>query len=249
MSEEYSVKWNDFCANVSKSYGKLRDEDDFCDVTLVSDDQRQISAHKVVLSAASEYFKCVLKANKHPNPLLCLEGISYSEIESVLDYAYHGEVSICQNDLDRFLAIAERFKLEGLSADENNSQAIDLNPVTLVEVKHEVIDEDFNIETENQVIESEDPVSKDEKMKIFVSPNEISNMEELDAKLLQYIDKDGKKWKCNICGKISKDKTAAKEHVEVHCEGLSFSCPEPGCGSKLKSRQVLRSHTLRFHRK
>ena len=188
MSEKYSVKWNDFQVNVSKSYRMLRDEDEFCDVTLVSEDQRQISAHKVVLSAVSEYFKNVLKLNKHPNPLLCLEGISSSEIENVLDYAYHGEVSICQNDLDRFLAIAERFKLEGLIADENNSQSIEVNLGNLVDVKQEVI-------------ESEDQVSTAENMKIIVSPDEFSNMEELDAKILQYMgkdDKDGKKWKCNF---------------------------------------------------
>ena len=31
-----------------------------------------------------------------------------------MDYIYHGELQIYQHDLDRFLGIAERLKLEGL---------------------------------------------------------------------------------------------------------------------------------------
>ena len=77
MSEKFCLKWNDFESNASKSLRNLRKEKDFFDVTLVSDDQKQISAHKVVLSSCSEYFKYILKQNKqHSHPLLCLEGIS-----------------------------------------------------------------------------------------------------------------------------------------------------------------------------
>ena len=96
MSEKFCLKWNDFQTNISKSFSKLRNEDDFFDVTLVSDDQKQISAHKVVLSASCGYFKNILKQNKHPNPLLCLEGISSTELKDILDYIYHGEVNVNQ---------------------------------------------------------------------------------------------------------------------------------------------------------
>ena len=36
--EKFCLKWNDFQANVSKSFKFLRKENDFYDVTLVSDD-------------------------------------------------------------------------------------------------------------------------------------------------------------------------------------------------------------------
>jgi len=119
MNEKFCLKWNDFHSNVAKSFSNLRNEDDFYDVTLVGDDQQQISAHKVVLSASSEYFKNVLKQNKHQHPLLCLEGVNFDEIDNLLNYVYHGEVNINQDDLDRFLSIAQRLKLEGLTTDKN----------------------------------------------------------------------------------------------------------------------------------
>ena len=60
MSEKFNFKWNDFHSNVSKSFSLLRNEEYFHDVTLVGDDHRQISAHKLVLSASSEYFTDII---------------------------------------------------------------------------------------------------------------------------------------------------------------------------------------------
>ena len=116
MSEKFSLKWNDFDANVSKSFGRLRNEDYLHDVTLVGDDYTQISAHKLVLSACSEYFQQAFKrSNKvQSHTLLCLEGLSKQDLDNVLSYMYNGEVNIFQEHLDRFLAVAQRLKLEGL---------------------------------------------------------------------------------------------------------------------------------------
>ena len=121
MSEKFCLKWNDFQTNVTSSFNKLRNEDDFYDVTLVSDDHLQVSAHKLVLSSCREYFKNILKVNKHSHPLLCLEGINSSELNTVLDYIYQGEIQIYQEHLDRFLAIAQRLKLDGLLNTNNEN--------------------------------------------------------------------------------------------------------------------------------
>ena len=242
MSENYSFKWNGFLVNVAKSFRKLREEGDFCDVTLVSNDQRQFSAHKVVLSACSEYFKNILKVNKHPSPLLCLDGISSSDINNVLDYAYHGEVDICQNDLDRFLGIAGRFQLEGLITDENNCQPIDFK-FDVKEMEDQIKEED--IETEDMLSNT---TSDNTKIIVNLEEFDFSNKEELDTKLIEYIEKDGKKWKCKICKKISRNKSHAKEHVEVHCKGLSYPCPHAGCDRKLGSSGGLRAHIFKYHK-
>ena len=124
MTEKFYLKWNDFQTNVSKSFGSLRNENYLHDVTLVGDDHQQISAHKLVLSACSEYFKSIFKNSKYPNqhPVLCLNGISSSDINNILDYIYNGEIQIYQDDLDRFLDIAQRLKLDGLMASEDKRE-------------------------------------------------------------------------------------------------------------------------------
>ena len=105
MSEKFCLKWNDFQTNVTNSFKQLRNSDDFYDVTLVSDDKQQVSAHKIVLASSSEYFKDVLKNNKHSHPLLCLNGVNSQELNFVLDYMYNGEVQIYQENLDGFLEL------------------------------------------------------------------------------------------------------------------------------------------------
>ena len=54
--EKFCLKWNDFKANVSSSFNVLRKEEELFDVTLVSDDEHHIAAHKLILSASSEFF-------------------------------------------------------------------------------------------------------------------------------------------------------------------------------------------------
>ena len=241
MPEKFCLKWNDFHTNVSKTFVNLRNEEDFFDVTLVSDDQKQMSAHKVVLSASSEYFKNILRHNKHPNPLLCLEGISSNELNSILDYVYHGEVKIFQEDLNSFLNIADRLKLQGLISTGDQSEEIKEDNVLAQEVKIDATD--TNMDKPNN---SESALVSSQKT-IVVNTDEFKNVEELDEKILQHLERDvGKKWKCTICNKIMREKTSAKEHVEIHFEGLQFPCSD--CDAMLRSRQTLRNHVFRQHK-
>merc|ERR1739838_41917 len=73
-----------------------------------------VEAHKVVLSACSPMLKQLLWQTQHPHPLLYLGGVSSAELDLVMDYIYKGEVQIYQNRLDRFLEVAQQFRLGGL---------------------------------------------------------------------------------------------------------------------------------------
>merc|ERR1712126_563845 len=115
--EKFSLKWNDFETNISRSFKKLRQEEDFYDVTLVSDDHVHISSHKLVLSSSSDFFKTILRKLSHPNPMIYLTGVNSKELDDVMDYIYNGEVQIVQEDLKKFLEIGKILKLEGLTDD------------------------------------------------------------------------------------------------------------------------------------
>jgi len=121
-SEKFCLKWNDFESNVSFAFRELRDDRDFFDVTLACEEE-QISAHKVILSACSPFFKNLLRKNPHQHPLLYLKGISFKEIQSVLNFMYHGEANIAQDDLNNFLAVAEDLKVKGLTQGNSDSSA------------------------------------------------------------------------------------------------------------------------------
>jgi len=122
-AEKFCLRWNDFESNISVAFRELREDKDFFDVTLACDDD-QIQAHKVILSACSPFFRTILKRNRHEHPLLYLKGVKYTDLMAVLNFMYHGEVNVAQEELNSFLAIAEDLKVKGLtqSKSENNKQ-------------------------------------------------------------------------------------------------------------------------------
>ena len=128
-SEKFCLRWNDFESNISVAFRELREEKDFFDVTLVSDDERQIPAHKLVLSACSDFFKSILRNNSHSNPLLYLSGIHSTNLSLILDYIYQGEVQIYQEHLDSFLEVAQKLKIEGLITATEDTEKSDVNVI------------------------------------------------------------------------------------------------------------------------
>ena len=240
MAEKFCLKWNDFQTNVSNAFKKLRKTENFYDVTLVSDDQQQISAHKVVLASSSEYFKNILTSNTHSHPMLCLSGVNAGDIKNMLDFMYNGEIQIFQDDLDQFLEIAQRFHLEGLIQNKQE------NYTDTQEFKYEASQESANIM--DLVPESEnEPINHQTKEKIISLVANYESIEELDQKIEEMFEKvegDNQKRRCIPCGKISSMVANARNHAETHIDGLNFPCQY--CDKSFRSRHILREHIRRY---
>ena len=114
-SDLLCIKWINFRENVSSTFQQLRLENEFADVTLVCENNEQIEAHKVILSAASPFFRTILTQNKHPHPLIYMKGIKANYLAAIVDFIYNGEVNIYQENLNDYLIIAEDLKVKGLS--------------------------------------------------------------------------------------------------------------------------------------
>ena len=105
MSEKLCLQWNDFQENIKNAFGNLREEKDFADVTLASDDGQQVEAHKVILATSSPTFQKLLGRNKHPHPLIYLRGMKAHDLVAILDFLYQGEANVFQDNLHSFLAV------------------------------------------------------------------------------------------------------------------------------------------------
>jgi len=119
-SEKFCLRWNDFESNISSSFSELREDKDFFDATLACDDE-QIQAHKLIISACSPFFRNVLRRNPHQNPLIYLKGVRFTDLQAILNFMYHGEVNVAQEDLNSFLAVAEDLKVKGLTQNQTQS--------------------------------------------------------------------------------------------------------------------------------
>ena len=125
MSQTFHLHWEAFQRTLSCSFNTFRQDEDFFDVTLVSDDEVQVPAHKMMLAACSRLFKSILKQNPHSNPLLYLHGVDSKNLEYILDFVYQGEVQISQDSLDSFMRVAEILQVEGLLTDQTGTANLD----------------------------------------------------------------------------------------------------------------------------
>jgi len=128
-NEKFCLRWNDFESNISQAFRELRDDKDFFDVTLACDDE-QIQAHKVILSACSSFFRNILRRNPHQHPLLYVKGVKFTDMQAVLNFMYHGEVNVAQEELNSFLEVAEDLKVKGLTQTQSSHQAPFKEPFT-----------------------------------------------------------------------------------------------------------------------
>ena len=120
-SEKVSLTWNDFKLNIINSFGSLRDESEFTDVTLACEDGQQVDAHKVILSASSPFFQNLLRRNKYRHPLIYMRGMKSEDLFSIMDFLYYGEANIYEENLNNFLGIAKELQLKGLKENHVSS--------------------------------------------------------------------------------------------------------------------------------
>ena len=250
-TEKLCLRWNDFKENVNSAFGKLRDDDDFSDVTLACEDGKQVEAHKIVLVSSSPFFMELLRKNKHPHPLVYMRGVKYDDLVAIVDFLYVGEANVFQENLDSFLSLAGELRLKGLSGEtkedarvENHDQPINKQ---IKKVRKPV----------NQTFSSppaEDQPEFDHKNTVAVVNTAISvELENLNEQINSMIDLTDRldphtKCKiviCNVC-RHEGQRAFVVRHIEAkHITGVSHACDI--CGKTARSRHSLRMHKKNNH--
>ena len=114
IDNQFHIRWNKFEQNVVNTFQNLYYSNDFSDVTLACEDH-QIQAHKTVIASCSPILHAILIQNPQSHPLIYLDGVKQDHLKAILDFMYHGEVSVKPEELEDFLDITEFFKVQGLT--------------------------------------------------------------------------------------------------------------------------------------
>jgi len=122
MEPAYDLKNQNFEVNSVNIIKQLLNNVDCADVTLATDDDRQLKAHKFILNANSPFFKRILQKHNHPSPLIYLKGIAHSQLDLIIKFIYSGEVKVDQNDLEDFLSACNELKIKGISEETKNME-------------------------------------------------------------------------------------------------------------------------------
>lgn len=126
---QFSLRWNNYVTHVTEAFNVLRFENDLVDVTLCCDGGK-IRAHKMLLSACSNYFKQIFKENPCQHPVIIFRNFKYDDLNAIINFMYHGEVNIFQEQLESFLITAELLEVKGLTdnvEDESSKNQIRIN--------------------------------------------------------------------------------------------------------------------------
>ena len=259
-SEKFCLKWNDFQQNIASSYQELRKDSEFSDVTLVCEEDQQIEAHRVILTACSPFFSSILKKSKHPHPMIYMRGIMAKDLVAIMDFIYYGEVNIYQEDLDRFLALAEELQLKGLSGSQKEvldseerpmlkeKQQTRNKPKQFISPKVETsLNDDCNSKNWNngQLIPMDDVAD----MVVSSDITEENLGDKIDSMMETFNDGEIIA-KCTVCQKENRGSNAKKnmrQHIETHIEGVSYPCNQ--CGKVSRSSSALRMHINHYHKK
>merc|ERR1712016_120905 len=115
MAEKYTLNWHTFSEHLQVMFKDLYQEGRHTDVTLVSDDQTQFKAHKIVLSACSPVFKKIIDSNPSQHPLIYLRGVHRYEVDSILQFMYLGEGRFYHERMREFIKVAEELGVKKIS--------------------------------------------------------------------------------------------------------------------------------------
>ena len=115
QEENYKLTWHTYSDHLRDMMEAMMINDNFADVTLVTNDRKKIKAHRNILSACSSVFKDILEIDPQNNhPLIYLKGIQYTEMESILQFIYLGEARFYEGRMIEFLDAAKNLSIREL---------------------------------------------------------------------------------------------------------------------------------------
>ena len=235
-THKFTFFWDNFSSHATELLLHMRTSNEFADVTLVSDDVKQIKAHRSILSACSKVFKSILETHSPDAfPVIYLRGIDYEEMESMVEFMYSGEVT-CNNDrVNELLLAAKSLDIKELSKDIEDlvPKKIGKEKKVFDERKEKMKESDYADEgmaVNNGSTKHEDTTNKfidDEKLKTEFILNE--------AEL-----------KCIPCDKTFSTKIIMKQHFKYIHEGIKHSCEQ--CNYKGATPEQVKMHTDAKHK-
>ena len=232
MTEEIiCMQWDDYERNMKLSLNRIREV--LHDVTLVCDDDQQVSAHKLILCASSSVFRKLLLGINHPQPVIVLQDVNKDILVKILDFMYSGECQILNNDIELFLSTASRFKVNGLLKSptevDNFGKSVHHDQKEFeqnLEVgKDKLLDEDW------EEIERQHPPTF--FLKKGVSPQSKNKFSKPEDKFM-----------CEHCFVFCSTKKLLGRHMQKH-QGYRFECDI--CFKSYARKDILNNHRKKSH--
>ena len=113
MTEKARIRTSDFATASLSVMSAMRADKELCDVVLsVDGTDVTVSAHRVVLAAASPYFRAMFSSGmlESRESVVRLADTEVGALRSLVDYAYTGEISVDDSNVDALFLAAHQFQ-------------------------------------------------------------------------------------------------------------------------------------------
>ena len=236
--EKYSLTWHAFSDHLKNMMKELMMNEDFADVTLITEDKKQINANMSVLSACSPVFKDILKKDKNSSAIMYLRGIQYSEMESIMKYIYLGEAKCYEERMDEFLAVAKSLEIKEFCENETGKNDKPSETLSPKEVEKEVVMSDQKIYSQEIEELCKTETGTNDEPRVTSSPVTISD----------HKPKQGYQsvmYKCDQCDYQNHRKDKRATHIQSKHEGVKYYCDQ--CDYKANLQDGLTKHIRSKH--
>jgi len=265
MMAQYSLTWELFSQNFK---GLLQNtsfqnfdlpepfDDQYRDVTLVSNDYVSFKANKLVLSACSPILKTLLEENQNQSGSQCLvlAGLNHQDLESILNFVYHGELLV--RDTHKKDEIKGWFQTLGFGNNVDYGEQSKFDQAQKIDknIKKEVIEKALkkHVNTNNEIIKPQIKQSISSNHTRQNKNNFVKNIPPLkhvktEQKQAAEESTMNATFLCDKCDHISTSNSSLEQHIEdAHDgEGLQYQCTK--CEFEGTSRRNLVSHTRMTH--
>ena len=269
LREKYSITWHSYSDHLRSMMKELMMNENFADVTLVTEDKKQIKANTNVLSACSPVFRDILKKERYSNQIMYLRGIQFPEMESIIQFIYLGEATFHEERMDEFLAVAKSLEIKELcsaACPKTNKEPDDKpspsDPVTQqIEVVEEKITEHAPKERRKEFVHK-CVLCQKTYYNGGTLKNHIRSVHEgvkypcyqcdyqaaEQGTLSRHIENkhEGVKYACNQCDYQATLQGSLTRHIKSMHEGFKFSCDQ--CDQQFAHRGGLRIHIKKIHK-
>ena len=253
FQEKCTLNWTDFDASTSKTFKDLLTDQDFTDVTLSCDDEKQIKAHKVILSASSPVMKRILKYNHHQNPLIYLKGVKFEDLQNMVQFIYMGEAEVKQIHLERFMSLTQEFEVNGLYVKQvaHIPTTISLPDQQLNELDETMITGEIKQEEDMKKVKKAKKLKKSRKSShvenevVDASSLLALNPDDAEFSLDEILIKQEGKFKCESCDIVCQNNQNLNRHVRAKHEGIRHYCDQ--CSYAATQVSSLKRHKITQH--
>ena len=241
--QHYSLKWQAHSDHLKSMMKQLMSNDDFSDITLVTEDNKKLKANINILSSCSPVFDDVLKSKKEnsPSQIMYLRGIRYSEMRSIMQFIYLGEATFYEERMKEFFDVARSLQIKELC---NGAETESTNTtLTKENIRYDCEDCIKTFSDKHKLIRHRQSVHEGVKYPCELCDFRATRLDTLTRHIKS--QHEGLKFSCHRCDHQASTQSNLTVHIQKMHEGVWYVCNH--CGYENANHKGIRLHIQNKH--